>query len=462
MTEQLQQVILSAAKYHTGKREVLSDRSSFSRRLEVRPVITQVRLDYLPMNAFYSLTRAAKTHNYPYIDIASSVEVDAREKPELFAVIEASHREAVRRESQIQYPSSHGLRELHTAIAADFNRWGGIDIDPYSEVTVTAGIMGAYKKVLAAFDLTHVVIPSYCPYFARAFAELEGKVIVEAPLDLQTGQLSLADVESRLQELGADPAKTLFYITHPSAPAGTIMQDSFIEGQFLPFIDRMGMTFFSDSYIRATRFDTDGYILPILSYAGAIRLGVEAITIAKEMGLPGVRVGGLAGNRHIIQGIKEFSSASIDMLPEEPQITAAMALERIDPSFVGRRIAAELHEQIIPRFKAMGWYVIEPKAGIDMMVGVPPNFIREDIADPSLLAAISIFRHYGVAISPASVFGPDGRKFLRLVLKQEVGVIPSALDTLQRNGFDWATYGPNPEDILAMDQLISALDLTKL
>jgi aspartate/methionine/tyrosine aminotransferase len=461
----VEQALAGAITYHVRTKEALRDTSAGTTRrsrLEANQTVVTVRRNYLSMNAFYSLTRAAKTIGFPYIDIASSVEVDDTERPLLNEVMSAAHTESMRRGEYMVYPSSDGLSELHQAIATDFFRWGGINIDPGSETMVTGGIMDAYKKTLSAFNWTHVVVPDWCPYFARAQAQLQGRQIIEAPLNLETGELDLQEVERRLEEVGANPEKTLFYVTHPSAPAGTVMEDAFIEQDFLPFIRETGMTFFVDSYIRATRFDTDQHLRPIISYPGAKELGVEAITIAKEMGLPGVRVGGIAGNRDVIKGIKELAAANIDMIPGSLQIAAAKALREVDPTPIGRRLAQELREEILPRFEAMGWPVLIPKAGIDMMIEIPPQFLLVAVDDPSLLASIAIFKHFGVAIAPGSVFAPDGKRYLRMVLKQEKGTIPAALDQMKDKEFNWNTFTPTIDDILYMQKLLDSLDLTKL
>ena len=97
-----------------------------------------------------------------------------------------------------------------------------------------------------------------------------------------------------------------------------------------------------------------------------------------------------------------------------------------------------------------------------MLIAIPHGFRRDDIENPSLLAAIAILRRYGVAMCPCSVFGPDGKYALRLVLKQRGGEIPKALDKMRNEGFCWQTEEPSVEDITFLNEELARLDLTRL
>jgi aspartate/methionine/tyrosine aminotransferase len=253
------------------------------------------------------------------------------------------------------------------------------------------------------------------------------------------------------------------YITHPSAPAGTIMSDTFIQNDLIPFLRANRIWLISDSYISSTRFDGKP-LRPILSFPGAKDVAVEAITVSKEIGLPGARAGGVAGNEKIIEALRIHAATTIDTIALPSQRLAAKALREIDPAIAGSRIAQELHEKVLPRFSAMNWPVLKPAAGIDMLVSVPPGFIRAGIEDPGLLASVSILRRFGVAFFPCSVFDQEGngKFFLRLVLKQKEGKIPNALDLLRLNGFDFEADKPIAEDIDFLRHKIDTLDLIKL
>ncbi|MBI5613568.1 aminotransferase class I/II-fold pyridoxal phosphate-dependent enzyme [Candidatus Gottesmanbacteria bacterium] len=251
------------------------------------------------------------------------------------------------------------------------------------------------------------------------------------------------------------------YITHPAAPVGTVMDDDFIDYKLIPFCKTRGITLFSDSYISATQFNGKR-LRPILSYPKAMEVSVEAITVAKELGLPGARAGGIAGNEYIINGIRLLAATEVDIVPGPSQILAAKALSEIKPEIIGQKIQKELEGEILPRFERMGWPVLKPRAGIDMIIAIPPLFRQADIDNPSLLAAITMLRKYRVAMCPCSVFGPAGKYALRLVIKQKEGEIAIALDKMRGEGFYWQGEKPTMKDALFLHEELMRLDLTKL
>jgi LL-diaminopimelate aminotransferase len=239
------------------------------------------------------------------------------------------------------------------------------------------------------------------------------------------------------------------------------MEDEFIEKQLIPYLTEKGVWVMADSTVYTTKFDGTP-IRPMVSYSGFTNIGVESVTLSKEFGLPGTRIGGLVGNRDIVNAVRMLAGTEVDILPAAEQRIAAKALRRLDPCPVERRIAQELHTETLPRLAAMGWPVVLPHAGVDMVIEVPPKYKESGIQDPSLLASFSLLRRYGVGLCPASVFSTEGKNYLRLGLKQKRGKVPYALDIMSSQGFDWRTDEPSGEDIAYLEDKIRTLDLTRL
>ena len=65
-------------------------------------------------------------------------------------------------------------------------------------------------------------------------------------------------------------------------------------------------------------------------------------------------------------------------------------------------------------------------------------------------------------ISPASVFGEEGRHWVRIVLKQTQGKIPGALDKLRYAGFSWENTAVTDTILQAAEELANAIDPTNL
>lgn len=430
--------------------------------IEINPKMVAVREGDWPIKVFYSLMRRIREESdNSIIDIGSSVEVDQEHLGLLNTVLEEAHKDSLNLGHYTEYPSSWGLFRLRENIARVFERRTGLTLDPRREAMVTGGIIRAVDSAIQSLNITHVIIPSLAPYFARSLAILRGRDVIEVPLELATGNFDLAVLEIRLAERQVKEGKALMYMTLPSSPAGTLPEEEFIENQLIPFAQRHNMPVISDTYIFATTFSGQP-VQPFMSYPRAKEVGIEAITVSKELGLPGIRIGGVVGHPEIINAMRLFAASSLEMLPTPNQNIAANALEKIKPEPVAERLGKALKEDILPRFEKMGWPVITPQAGLDMLVEIPKGYREANVVDHSLLTSLSILLQYGIAFSPASVFGPDGDRYLRVVLKQADRKIPRALDRLVNMDFDWKTAKPSDEIIEKTQNLIQGLDLTRL
>ncbi len=430
-------------------------------KADIRPEILVARGEDLSIKLFYAKMRELREQGATILDVGSSVKVDDLEKPQIDLVIDNAHRESKERELYTEYSSSWGLMDLRLAAVNYFRKWGDIVLDHQTEIMVTRGIIDSFSRVVRSFAWKGVIIPDWSPYYARSKAIISCLPVHGVETDMKTGNLKLDLLRENFLNKGLDLRGQLLYITHPASPTGTLMDDKFIEDELLPFCKMYGVSLFCDSYICATQFD-GGKLRPILSYTGAKEICIEAITVAKELGIPGARAGAIAGSDHLINRIRLLAATEVDIVPGYSQLLAAKALTHVKPEVVGARVRRELEEEILPRFKRMKWPVIKPKAGIDMVIEVPPGFRILGIQNPSLLAAMTILRKYGVAMCPCSVFGPEGKNYLRLVLKQKIGELPEALDKLKNDGFCWKTEAPTTEDIKFLQDELDRLDMTRL
>jgi aspartate/methionine/tyrosine aminotransferase len=67
---------------------------------------------------------------------------------------------------------------------------------------------------------------------------LRGKKVINVELDLETGNF---DLKKLAHDLEGSAGKTLFYMTTPSAPSGTMPTDEFITSELIPFARRYGI-----------------------------------------------------------------------------------------------------------------------------------------------------------------------------------------------------------------------------
>lgn len=428
---------------------------------EINPGLVEARRKHVTSKLFYSLTREFIEFGIPFVDIGSSPDVDDRLKSSTVEIIRSAQEESLLSNEYFKYAGSYGTYFLRDTIVQYFNRFGDVFIDRDSEVFVTRGIIDSFGRFVRALDSTYVIIPTWSPYYVDPISTIERKQIITVPLNLQTGNLDLSQLGQKLDEVNVEPGKVLMHISHPCSPTGTVMEDNFITFDLIPFLKKRGIWLFCDSYIAATRFDGKR-LYSFLHYPGVKDVAVEAITVSKELGLPDARAGGIAGNVDIIKAMRVLTSTTVDIVSLSSQRLAARALSKIDHYIVSSMITQELYSEILPRFQKMGWPIIVPTAGIDMLISVPPHFIQESIDDPSLLSSFSILRRFGVAFCPASDFGSDGKYYLRLIIKQKHGKIAEALDRMTDQGFEWATDNPSIKDFSFLKHKKDTLKITRL
>lgn len=430
----------------------------------LNPGLVLARKRDFPVKLFFSFIRLfAKEKNLKILDIGSDIQVSTQEKKEIDRITRKAVRWILKHGELTKYSSSFGTIELREAIANFYGR-RKVEIDPVTEVMVSRGIIDAFYKVINALDLTHVIMPSILPFFPETISHMEGKKVIFASMNIINGEVDLKSLKRKLETSAVNKGKVLMYLAHPAAPSGGVMSDRYIESKLLPFLKKNGILLFVDNYIYETRFDgIDEPIHSILSFGGARDYVLEAITIAKEHGVPGLRIGGICGNQSMIDAVRLLVATSVDMIPLANQRIATFVLNEVDPAMSARRVIKEFNEAVLPRLKLMGWPIVKPTAGFDLLIKVPPCFYREDVKDPALFACFSILRKYGVAFYPISFpYRKTNRFFLRIVLKQKPGKIGRALDMLVKKGFDWATCAPNQEDVDFLNHQIQTLDLTKL
>lgn len=432
--------------------------------IPVNPNILKTREWDLPIKLYYAQMRAIREEGIwdnGVTDIGSSIETDETELDPLRKLIREAHEESLMHGDYTNYASSYGAIDLRQAIAEFYAQLGYPGIDLHAEVMVTGGTINAVHRIIRALDMKSIIIPSWAPFFARGHAMMEGLEIIEAPFDLTSGAFDLEQLDKNLSEKGFLPDEALMYIAHPASPVGSVMTDSFIEQKLISYLTKKGIFVISDTTVYSTQFDGSP-IRPMVSYPGFRTIGVESITISKEFGLPGCRIGGLVGNKEMINAVRMLAGTEVDILPAAEQRIAAKALRTLDPKPVERRIARELQSEILPRLQRMGWPVHIPQAGVDMILEVPQGYRDATIPDPSLLATFSWLRRYGVGLCPGSVFSSEGKNYVRLGLKQRAGKVPDALDRMKKQGFDWGTDTPSEEDVRYLEEKIATLDLTRL
>jgi aspartate/methionine/tyrosine aminotransferase len=164
----------------------------------------------------------------------------------------------------------------------------------------------------------------------------------------------------------------------------------------------------------------------ILEVPGALECCVTVLSVSKEFGLPGLRVGLIAGNESVINTVRIHNSTFAVMIPEVCQHAAEAALQCFtqegEKAEINDHITAVLH-RTLEGWKSLGWpneAIHKPVGGFKYLVSIPPGIeAKGSFSRVELLDFYIATRAY-VKLSTSRSFNPADDLFLRVVLMQNM------------------------------------------
>ncbi|WP_090521897.1 pyridoxal phosphate-dependent aminotransferase [Paracoccus isoporae] len=295
------------------------------------------------------------------------------------------------------YTVALGLPELRAGIAALYDRWYGVDLDP-TRVVVTAGASGAFTLAFAAlFDAGDRVAmgdPGYPSYrqILRAMSL--------SPVAIPT--LPEHRYQPCPQEIPADVQGLM--LASPGNPSGTMLGPQ----AFRTLLDRaaeLGVSVISDEIYHglsygerchsALEFSDDVYVVNSFS---------------KYFSMTGWRIGWMVVPEAHIRTVERLAQNMFICPPHASQIAALGALDAMEECEGFRAVYAENRRRLMDAL---------PKIGFDRIA--PPDgafYVYADVSamtDDSLRFCGEILERAGVAVTPGLDFDPmRGRRTIRL------------------------------------------------
>lgn len=295
------------------------------------------------------------------------------------------------------YSVALGLPALRAGIAALYQRWYGVDLDP-ARVVVTAGSSGAFVLAFTAlFDAGARVglgEPGY-PSYRQILRALSLE-----PVGLPTS------MENRLQPVPADFASVDLdglIVASPGNPSGTMLDLPAMRALIEACAAR-GISFISDEIYHGLHYEA-----PAVS---ALQVSDDVYVInsfSKYFSMTGWRVGWMVVPEDHIRTVERLAQNMFICPPHASQIAALAALDCIDELEANRATYAENRRLMLEGLPRAGFTRIAPPDGA--------FYIYADVSDlttDSLAFAGEILRGAGVAVTPGLDFDPvRGRQTLR-------------------------------------------------
>jgi LL-diaminopimelate aminotransferase len=320
-----------------------------------------------------------------------------------------------------RYPEYRGMRSLHEAIAAWFERRFGVRLTPEQDILPLLGskegLAYAAMAVLNAGDVALIPDPYYTVY-------VTGSTSVGA----QPYLLPLLEENNFLPDLASIPADVLakarvLWLNYPNNPTTGFAPRAFFE-KAVELAHRHNLVIIHDMAYAEVYF-ADERPMSILQIPGASEVAVELHSLSKTYNMAGFRMGMLVGNPALVDAVGRVKS-NIDSGIFRPIQYAAIEALNLPASWIEQRneVYKRRRDILVEGCNAVGMHTRSPKAGLYVWAHVPERFTSKEFAN-------WLFDKTGVYLTAGSNFGKAGEGYVRIAMTEPEERIQIAIDRIK-------------------------------
>ncbi|WP_084820247.1 LL-diaminopimelate aminotransferase [Mesobacillus campisalis] len=324
--------------------------------------------------------------------------------------------------SQYGY-SLTGIAELHEAIAHYYHRQFNVNLQADKEVLTLMGSQDGLVHLPMVLcnpgDTILVPDPGYTAYDAGI--SLAGAIPYQMPLK-EENQF-LPDLEKIPEEIRTR-AKTMI-LNFPGNPVPALATKEFFE-RVVQFAKENQILVIHDFAYSELYYEEKPF--SFLSVEGSKEVGVEFNSLSKSFNMAGCRIGYLAGNEHILDGLRRLKS-NLDYGVFLPIQKAAITALNNSSEFSGplRSIYKKRRDVLIKGLHQLGWEAASPKASMFIWAKVPKPFTSTQFA-------YKLIDEAGIVVTPGNAFGKEGEGYVRIALTQNEDTLQKAVTRLRDMG----------------------------
>jgi N-succinyldiaminopimelate aminotransferase len=321
-----------------------------------------------------------------------------------------------------QYPPGIGMPVLRTAIATHQKRFYGLNVDPDTEVLVTAGATEALAATLLALTTKGDEVVTFEPYY-DAYAAIMGLAEakhVMVPLVAPDFQPDL----DALRDAITDRTRIIL-VNNPHNPTGAVFPRSTLE-LIVELATRHDAIIVTDEVYEHLVFETDH--IPIATLPGAADRTITISSGGKTFSTTGWKIGWIVADQKYIGpilAVKQFLTY-VNGAPFQPAIAVGLGLP--DSFFAGA--AASLmkkRDSLSSGLASAGFTVGHPQGGYFVIADAAPLGFDDAAAFCRKLPELA-----GVVAVPMSAFvSPEHRagtnSLVRFAYCKRQGVLDEAV-----------------------------------
>lgn len=328
------------------------------------------------------------------------------------------------------YTPNPGYPELRGAIADQYRRLHGVEVDPDRQVVVTAsGMMAihlACELTVGPGDSALVVSPLW-PNFVGAI-RVTGAEAIEVPLTLGGGGFTL-DL-GRLEE-AVRPDTRLLALASPGNPTGwTATADDW--RRIVAFCERHDLWLLADGVYERVVFGDRTVAPSPLELPEARPRTIVAQSMSKAYRMTGWRVGFAIAPAEVGPTLAALQEYAVSHAFGVAQEAARAAIVEGDAFVAEARDRYARHRDLaVERLRAVDGLTLPVPDGAFYV------FPRLDGLTDSGAFCEFLVREHGVGVAPGSAFGAGGEGHVRICFAVDEATLREALDRFERG---WIAY----------------------
>ena len=257
-----------------------------------------------------------------------------------------------------QYPPGRGIPDLRAAISEHQRRFYGLEIDPETEVLVTAGATEALTATLLALidgpDDEVVVFEPYYDSYAAAVA-LAGARLRTVPLRLPGFQPDLGELAAAVGD-----RTRIILVNDPHNPTGTIFSPE-VQAEIVRLAHAHDAIIVTDEVYEHLAFDAAH--VPIATLPGAAERTLTISSAGKTFSVTGWKIGWMHGPAALITAVltvKQYLTYA-NGSPFQPAI--AVGLRMPDAFFTGIRESLRTRQALLGESLTTAGFTVHPPRG---------------------------------------------------------------------------------------------------
>jgi hypothetical protein len=326
------------------------------------------------------------------------------------------------------YTENAGLLSLRRALAGHYRNLQGVDLDPASEIVVTASGVQALnvgiRCVLDPGDEALVLTPAW-PNGASIVA-MANAVPREIPLPLRGGRYR---VDFDALEAAVGPRTRLLIYNSPSNPLGWVASDA-EQQALLDFARRHGLWLLADEVYDRLYYAGAGLGEPVPSILRRATRDDAVMVVhsfSKSYCMTGWRLGYLIARRDLAAKATQLNEFIISHAPSFTQKAGEAALAEGEPELL--RMLHRLKENRDLCLEALGGM---PGVTVPKPDGAFYLFPRIEGVEDSFAFCRRLLEETRVGLAPGVAFGAGGEGSVRICYAAERAILEPAMERLQK------------------------------